>query len=348
MDTLIDLIVFLVQVTILSVAVVAVFTAMMAAGIKAKRQASRGNIVVTHLNREFDRMRDTLRQQVYDRFTFKLMKKMEKKKRKAEQQEKKKQAGDQKRGKSVFVINFKGDIAATQIESLRQEVSTVLSLAGREDQVILRLDSPGGLVNAYGLAASQLQRIRQREIPLTVCVDKMAASGGYMMACLADRLVAAPFAVLGSIGVLMQVPNFHRVLKNHDVEYEMITAGEFKRTLTLFGETTQKARNKVQEDVEEIHSLFKHWVSEYRPVLDIDAVATGETWFGSQALENRLADEIGTSDDIIMKACEEAEVYEVRYEVRKNLGEKIGKSASTVLEKTALNWFQRLRESRYF
>ncbi|MGM0634233.1 MAG: protease SohB [Pseudomonadota bacterium] len=348
MDTLIDLIVFLLEVSILAVAVVAVVTAIMAAGMRARREANRGNIVVTHLNREYERMRDTLRQQVYDRFAFRQLKKDEKRKRKAERQEKKKQASHQKRDRSVFVINFKGDLAATQLESLRQEVSTILSLATDEDEVILRLESPGGMVHGYGLAASQLQRIRQRGVPLTICVDRMAASGGYMMACLADRLVAAPFAVLGSIGVLMQVPNFHRVLKNHDVEFEMITAGEFKRTLTLFGETTQKARNKVQEDVEEIHTLFKNWVSEYRPALDIDAVATGETWFGSQALENHLADEIGTSDDVIMKACETARVYEVRYEQRKNLGEKIGKTTSRVIEKTALDWIQRLRVSRYF
>jgi len=348
LETLIDLVIFLAQVVILSVAFIAVFTTIMAAGMRAKRQAARGNIVVTHLNREFDRMRDALRQQVYDRFALRFLKKKEKKERKAKRQENRKQAGERKRDRSVFVINFKGDIAASQIESLRQEVSAVLTLADKDDEVILRLESPGGVVHGYGLAASQLQRIRQREIPLTICVDKMAASGGYMMACLADRLVAAPFAVLGSIGVLMQVPNFHKVLKNHDVEFEMVTAGEFKRTLTLFGETTQKARNKVQEDVEEIHGLFKHWVNEYRPGLDIDNVATGETWFGSQALDNHLADEIGTSDDVIMKACEGAEVYEVRYEQRRNLGEKIGKSVSTALEKTALNWIQRLRESRYF
>lgn len=348
MDTLVDLVIFLARVVILAVAFVAVFTAIMAAGMRAKRQAARGNIVVTHLNREFDRMRDALRQQVYDRFSFRALKKQEKRKRKAERLEKKKQAGQQKRDRSVFVINFKGDIAASQVDSLRQEVSAVLTLADRGDEVILRLESPGGMVNGYGLTASQLQRFRQREIPLTICVDKMAASGGYMMACLADRLVAAPFAILGSIGVLMQVPNFHRVLKNHDVDFEMVTAGEFKRTLTLFGETTQKARNKVQEDVEEVHGLFKHWVNEYRPALDIDSVATGETWFGSQALDNHLADELGTSDDVIMKACEDADVYEVRYEQRRNLGERIGKNVSTTVEKTALNWIQRLRESRYF
>ena len=109
---------------------------------------------------------------------------------------------------------------------------------------------------AYGLAASQMQRIRDKKLKLTVCVDKVAASGGYMMAVVADKIIAAPFAVLGSIGVLAQVPNFHRLLKKHDVDFEMLTAGKYKRTLTMFGENTDKGREKFQEDIEDTHVLF--------------------------------------------------------------------------------------------
>lgn len=376
MEYLIELGFFLARVAILAFAVIAVITMVMAAGMKAKKQASRGSITVKNLNRELEQMRDALRHSVYDRFSLKSLKKREKKRKKAEDQERKRAARSseqhsgtdeskanttdaggaapqqQRKGKErkkrVYVLGFKGDVAATQVESLRKEVTTVLSLAEADDEIVLRLESPGGMVHSYGLASSQLERIKQREIPLTICVDKVAASGGYMMACLADRLVAAPFAMLGSIGVLMQVPNFHRVLKKNDIDFEMITAGEHKRTLTLFGETTQKARDKAREDVEDIHVLFKDWVQEHRPVLDIDKVATGEVWFGTQAIERNLADQIATSDDYIMQACEDADVYEVRYEVRKNLGDKIGKSMQLALDRTLLDWFQRLRESRYF
>jgi serine protease SohB len=202
-------------------------------------------------------------------------------------------------------------------------------------------------VHAYGLAASQLLRLKQKEIPLTVCVDKVAASGGYMMACVADRLLAAPFAILGSIGVLVQMPNVHRLLKKNDVDFEMITAGEFKRTLTPFTEVTEKGRDKVRQDVEDMHVLFKEWVKENRPIVDIDKIATGETWVGLQAKELDMIDMISTSDDYIVQACEQADVYEISYEIRVPLGEKIGVVLQRTLDRTLLNWWQRLRTQRY-
>lgn len=350
MEYLIDLGMFLLRTAILTVAIIAIFSAVIAAGARARKLQQRGSIVVTHLNRELEQMRNTLRRAVLDRFALRLLQKQEKRKRKQEAQQQKKQASDtdKARRKRLYVINFKGDMAASQVESLRQEVSTVLSLAEPSDEVVLRLESPGGMVHGYGLAASQLLRIRERNIPLTICVDKVAASGGYMMACLGDRIVAAPFAILGSIGVLMQLPNFHRALKKHDIDYEMITAGEYKRTLTLFGENTDKGRDKAREDVEEIHGLFKHWVRQYRPALDIDTVATGETWFGQQAREKQLIDDIGTSDDYLMQACEQAEVYEVRYEIKRNLGERFGKVAERAFDASIMKALQRLRDSRFF
>ena len=219
--------------------------------------------------------------------------------------------------KENFVLNFEGNIAADAVESLREEITAILSMATKDDEVILRLESPGGMVHAYGLASSQLLRIKNKNIPLTICVDKVAASGGYMMACLADRLVAAPFAIIGSIGVLVQLPNFHRVLKKYDVDYEIISAGEYKRTLTHFGEITSKGKDKVKEDVENIHQIFKDWVKTYRPSVEIDTIATGETWVGSQAKDRYMVDDIKTSDECVIEACETSDVYEIKFEIKK-------------------------------
>ena len=174
---------------------------------------------------------------------------------------------------------------ASAVSSLRQEITAILSLAEKQDEVLVRLESGGGMVHAYGLASSQLLRIRNQDIDLTVCVDKVAASGGYMMACVANKLLAAPFAVIGSIGVIAQIPNFHRLLKKNDIDFEMITAGEYKRTLTMFGENTEKGREKFAEDIEDVHVLFKDFVKEHRPALDVEAVATGEVWFGQRAID---------------------------------------------------------------
>jgi serine protease SohB len=246
------------------------------------------------------------------------------------------------------VIDFNGDMEASEVVSLREEITAILALATPDDEVVLRLESPGGMVHAYGLASSQLDRIKAQKVPLTICVDKVAASGGYMMACLADRLVAAPFAILGSIGVLVQLPNFNRLLRKHDVDYETISAGEFKTTLTTFGEITQKGRDKVKEDVEEMHGLFKAWVKDHRPAVDIDSIATGETWVGVHALEKSMIDELMTSDECIVKACENADVYAVHFEIRRTLSDKLGAAIQKGLDMAVLAWIKRTRDTTYY
>jgi serine protease SohB len=241
----------------------------------------------------------------------------------------------------TFVLDFEGDLRAAAAEQLREEVSAVLAARREGDDVILRLESPGGIVHGYGLAASQLQRLRDAGMPLTVCVDKVAASGGYMMACVAERIVAAPFAVLGSIGVVAQLPNFHRFLKKHDVDVELLTAGEYKRTLTLFGENTDKGRQKFQEELEDTHELFKAFVHENRPALDVAAVATGEIWYGRRALEAGLVDELSTSDALLTSLAAERDLLSVRFVQRRNWQDRLGVAAEEAVTRTVLRLWQR-------
>ncbi|MEM7292965.1 MAG: protease SohB, partial [Pseudomonadota bacterium] len=247
----------------------------------------------------------------------------------------------------IFVLDFDGDIKASAVSCLRREITAILSLAGEQDELVVRLESGGGMVHAYGLAASQLQRIKDAGVTLTVCVDKVAASGGYMMACVANKLMAAPFAIIGSIGVVAQIPNFHRLLKKNDVDFELITAGEYKRTLTLFGENTEKGRAKFVEDIEEIHVLFKEFVAEQRPNLEVEKVATGEIWFGQRAIDKQLVDELITSDEYIARACDDADVFEVKYVEKKSIPERFGIAAQAALDNTLLKWLDRGRSSRY-
>lgn len=343
---------FLAKALTIVLAVLAIVTMLVAVG-QRRRHMPRGSLVVTHINRELDSLQDNLQRVVLDKFAFRKYLKLEKKREKEEAKQLKSsaqnsgEAADESRRRRVFVLDFEGDMEASGLESLRQEITAVLTMAESRDEVVLRLESPGGMVHAYGLASSQLLRFRQQNIPLTICVDKVAASGGYMMACVADRLIAAPFAILGSIGVLVQMPNIHRLLKKNDVDFEMITAGEYKRTITPFTEVTEKGREKLRQDVEEMHMLFKQWVKQYRPVVDIDQIATGETWVGLQAQERQMVDQISTSDDIVIHACEDADVYEVRYEIRVPLGEKLGGALQKAMDKTVMVWLQRLRSSRY-
>ena len=356
MEYFIEYCLFLAKVVTLAAIFILVIAAMIAIGGRGRREAGRGAISVVQLNDELDDMRDAMKKVVYDKDTFKQEQKQEMKRHKDEEKERKKtrkslqsdSAIAPHEKKRVYVIDFNGDIQASEVESLREEITAILSLATPQDEVIVRLESPGGMVHAYGLAASQLSRIKERGIPLTVCVDMVAASGGYMMACLADRLVAAPFAILGSIGVLVQMPNFHRLLRKHEVDYETISAGEFKTTLTTFGEITQRGRDKVKEDVEEMHAIFKDWVKQHRPAVEIDGIATGETWIGLQAAERNMIDDVITSDEYIIRACDTADVFAVRFEIRRTIGDKLGAAIHTTIDKTVLSWLKRARQSAYF
>ena len=232
---------------------------------------------------------------------------------------------------SLFVLDFAGDIKASQVEQLRDEITAVLSIATPQDEVLLRLDSPGGAVNGYGLAASQLQRLRDKDIPFTVCIDKMAASGGYLMACVANRIVAAPFAIIGSIGVVAQMPNFNRWLKKNNIDMELLTAGEYKRTLTLFGENTDKGRKKFQEDLEQIHQQFRNYVLENRQQLDINKVATGEHWLARDAFDLRLVDVLKTSDEYLNDKMRDFNAYQLKIQAKQTLIAKLLKPATKLL-----------------
>ena len=269
---------------------------------------SRGRLDIRHLNADYDGMALTLKAATLPKKAFKQFQKEQK------TREKQREKVERRR---LFVLNFHGDLRAAAVASLREEVTAVLTAAQPEDEVLVRLESAGGLVHGYGLAAAQLLRLRDRRIKLTVAVDKVAASGGYLMACVADRIIAAPFAILGSIGVIAQLPNFNRLLKKHDIDYEQFMAGEFKRTVTLFGENTDKGRHKFQEEIETTHALFKDFVRSHRPQLDLEQVATGEYWYGTRALERRLVDELRTSDDYLLEASASADLYEVAYTGKK-------------------------------
>ncbi len=328
------------------------------AGRKSGQSAAEGVLEVKHLNRELEDLKVALEGAIVSPEEQKLQAKQreaaEKKKRKADAQAAKaahkaaqkaqknttsetSEVPEEVESGKVYVLNFVGDIQASALDQLRQEVTSVLTVATPADEIVVRLESGGGMVHAYGLAASQLQRIRDQDIPLTATIDKVAASGGYMMAAVADKILAAPFAVVGSIGVVAQVPNVHRLLKKHDVDVELITAGEHKRTLTMLGENTDEAREKFTEQLEDIHELFQEHVVAHREVVDIKQVATGEAWYGQRALDVKLVDRLITSDSYLVECAADRDVYLLRWEVQKKPLERllggIGGSLSQGLRK---------------
>ncbi|HFY9925353.1 TPA: protease SohB [Providencia stuartii] len=333
---------FLAKVVTIVVAIIAL--AVFVFGVGMRRQGGRGELKITDLGERYRERQRQMQQVKMNDSEHKAWVKAFKKQQKAKAKSEKAGA---KAGQStvkkpcLYVLDFKGSMDAREVGSLREEISAILAVAEQDDEVLLRLESPGGMVHGYGLAASQLSRLKEKTIPLTIAVDKVAASGGYMMACIASKIVAAPFAIIGSIGVVAQVPNIHRLLKKHDVDVELHTAGEYKRTLTMLGENTEQGRKKFIEDLNETHELFKQFVHHNRPSLDIDAVATGEYWYGTQALDKGLIDQIGVSDDIIISAIETKEIISIRYTQGKKMLERFTGSMSENVDKLLLRWWQR-------
>ena len=302
----------------------------------SKKNSNQEGLDVENLNKKYKGLSDSLNKVVLRKDEWKAKQKDDK----AIQKNHKKQ---KKRKPKAFVLDFLGDIKASAVPSLREEVTAILDVAKKNDQIILRLDNHGGVVHEHGLAASQLARIRQKKINLVVVVDKVAASGGYLMACVANKIYAAPFAILGSIGVIAQLPNFNRLLDNYGVDFEQVTAGQYKRNVTMFGKNTDEDREKLKEQLEEIHSLFKSSVNEYRPELNLDKVATGEYWYGKRALELGLIDEIKTSDELLLEMSKKYEIFSVKLKIKQPLKKRIMSGVDSLLGK-----FEDIRWSKNF
>lgn len=349
-EILINYGVFILEILTVLLVIAAIFALIV--GLRQKEKSAVGELKITDLAKQYQENQQKLQNFRLDDEQLKQQEKARKKQEKLDAKAKKKalksgQSNQETQKPCLYVLNFNGDIQASGTSALADEISAILAVAKADDEVLLRLESPGGVVHGYGLAASQLSRLKSKGIKLTVAVDKVAASGGYMMACVADKIISAPFAILGSVGVVAQVPNVHRLLKKHDVDVEVMTAGEFKRTMTIFGENTEKGREKFQQELEETHQLFKAFVATHRPQLDLDKIATGEHWFGQQALDLALVDELATSDDVILREMQTKDVLEVKFSRKKSLMQKLGKQAEESSDNLLMRWLQRNNRTLY-
>ncbi len=340
--------IFLAKAVTIVVAILLIISAAASAAINGK-SSEHGHIEVKNLNKKYEKIKHLMMEHVLDEHALKSYDKKLKKDAKQKAKEAKAQPeGAIEAKKRVYVLDFDGDIKASDNEQLRASITAVLAMAKPGvDEVVVRLESGGGMVHSYGLASAQMDRIRSKGVGLTACVDKVAASGGYMMACVADKIIASPFAILGSIGVVAQIPNFHRLLQKSHIDFEVLTAGEHKRTLTIFGENTEKGREKFVSDLEDTHELFKSFVSEHRPVVEIDKVANGDVWFGKRAMDVKLVDELMTSDDYLLQCCDSADVYAVTYVEKKTLQEKLGIAVSTGIEKATLKLLSAMNINKF-
>lgn len=316
---------FLIHALIIVLSIIAIIITIAVVAMKNKKHGK--ELEVEDFNKSHQAQTEALQEVILDEKALKKQRKLQKKTDKDLLKQRSK----------IFVLDFNGDIKASHTDQLREEITAVLSVAQPNDEVVVKVESPGGMVHGYGLAAAQLKRIRDAQIPLTICVDKIAASGGYLMACVGHKILASPFALIGSIGVVAQVPNFNKLLKKHDVDYKEYTAGDYKRTVSLFGEITEKGEEKFRQQLELTHQLFKTFVSRFRPQLNMQEIATGEFWYGETAINLKLVDEICTSDEYLTKKMKDHQIIVLTLKKKQTLSEKLsgvlGKAMTRALDR---------------
>ena len=336
MEILADYLVFLLKVFTIALAITVPLLLIIGSS-KGKTQ-SKGKLAITNLSEKFEDMGNVVRSSNMNPKELKKFYKdiIKNKKKKTDEKE-----------PSVFVLNFIGDIQASEVEKLKYEINAILLSESECKEVVVKVESGGGSAYAYGLCAAELKRLVDNDISLTVCIDKVAASGGYLMSCVATKIIAAPWAIVGSIGVIAQLPNFHRLLKKNLIDFEMHTAGEFKRTLTTLGENTEDGREKFKADLEDLHVIFKDFVKEQRPEVDTAIVATGEVWQGEEAVRVGLVDSLETSDNYLVNLSKDATLFEIEYIEKKNLSERFAFSMQLILEKSVIKFYDLINRDRY-
>ena len=337
MEILVDYLIFLLKVFTIALAIT--LPLLIIIGSSKNKSQPKGKLAITNLSDKFEDMGNALKSSLMNPKELKKfnkdLSKDKKKKNKTEKEE------------AVFVLNFNGDIQASEVEKLKQEVNSILLSESECKEVVLRVESGGGSAYAYGLCAAELKRLVDNEISLTVCIDKVAASGGYLMSCVATKIIAAPWAIVGSIGVIAQLPNFHRLLKKNSIDFEMHTAGAFKRTLTTLGENTEEGREKFKSELEDLHLIFKNFVKEQRPQVDTEVVATGEVWQGEEAVKVGLVDSLETSDNYLVNLSKEAKLLEIEFVEKKNLTERFAFSMQLIIEKTLFKFYDLINRDRF-
>ena len=338
MEFLTDYGIFLLKVITIALAIT--IPILIIIGSSKSKTPNKGSLVVKNLSKKYENMGSTIRSSLLNP---KELKKYNKEVQKKNKKDKKKPSKDD----AVYVLNFNGDIQASEVSKLKNEINAILLSDTKCKEVVIKVESGGGSAYAYGLCAAELKRLVDNKIKLTVCIDKVAASGGYLMSCVASKIIAAPWAIVGSIGVIAQLPNFHRLLKKNSIDFEMHTAGEFKRTLTTLGENTEDGRKKFKSELEDLHLIFKDFVKEQRPQVDTKVVATGEVWQGDKAIEVGLIDELGTSDDYLVGLSKKLKLYEIEYVEKKNLSERFAFSTQLLIEKSILKIYDIVNRDRF-
>jgi len=179
--------------------------------------------------------------------------------------------------------------------------------------IVLRVNSPGGSALASDLIWRELE-ITKKEKPLVVSMGNLAASGGYYIACNANKILAEPTTITGSIGVFGMIPNVSTLAGRMGINAEQVGTNRQSLGYSPFEPMSDDFHKVVKESIEDIYATFVDRVSKGRNMTfaQVDSIAQGRVWTGVEALENGLVDQLGSLDDAVEVAAELAEVTDYR------------------------------------
>lgn len=209
----------------------------------------------------------------------------------------------------------KTELGVVKVQGMLTEsgdlVDWIQELSDDEDikGVVLRINSPGGLIAPAQEVYQAIERLGQKK-PVVASMSTIAASGGYYVACAAESIIANPGSLTGSIGVKAQVPNFQELMRKLGVEQETIVSGDLKDAGSPTKEMTPKEREYFQEIVDELSGQFIQVVAQSRDLelQEVQELADGRAFTGTQALDEGLVDELGGMQEAVRILREKAQI----------------------------------------
>ncbi len=206
----------------------------------------------------------------------------------------------------LAVLRFQGlrDLNASGDQRLSEAIDEVLVNRDHFEEAVVIIDSPGGTTHGYGHAYALLERLSASGLKVTACIDRIGASGGYLMALPADRILAGPFAIVGSVGVVAGIPNVKRLLEEKGVSYRLFVAGDKKRVVHFADDDGPEVREYMDEKLAGIHTQFLQAVEKHRgDRVKLDEVRSGDHWSAEESVEKGLGlvDELQTSAEYLLE-----------------------------------------------
>ncbi|WP_343192796.1 S49 family peptidase [Buchnera aphidicola (Taiwanaphis decaspermi)] len=222
---------------------------------------------------------------------------------------------------NLYILDYNDKIKKNKIKKLREEISSIILVAKKNDEVLLRLENTSDIVYEYGLVIAQLQRLRKKGIKLIISIDKIVSNGGYIIACVADHISASPFSIIGPINIVVNIPNIDKYTQTSNLNNQLNDCNTFTK-LTLIKNNTKIYVNKIFNKLDIKKYIRNSFIKDMRPSLNLNKIFNQNYWIGENAINEKLIDSINTSDDILFSKKDTHNLLKIKYVYKSNIVEK--------------------------